>query len=108
MVGSSSRLRRAPHAIDWTGMQDVVLLDALEAALNSRIAHRHDDRSAPASLPVRIPSSERYSPMRKQRGRRDEDANYRWGFRYCCKRDPSLDELEAYKHALHIERLRSF
>jgi hypothetical protein len=46
--------------------------------------------------------------MGNQRSRRDEDANYRWAFRYCYKRDPSPDELEAYKHALHIERLRSF
>ncbi len=34
--------RRAPHAIDWAGTQDVVLvLDAFEAALDSRAAHRH-------------------------------------------------------------------
>jgi hypothetical protein len=44
----------------------------------------------------------------QNRDRRDEDAAYRWGFRYCYKRAPSPDELEAYKHALHIERLRSF
>jgi hypothetical protein len=30
-------------------------------------------------------------------GCRDEDAGYRWGFRYVYKRDPSPDELEEYK-----------
>jgi hypothetical protein len=44
----------------------------------------------------------------RNRSRRDEDANYRWGFWYCYKREASPDELEAYKQALHIERLRAF
>jgi hypothetical protein len=34
--------RRAPEAIDWTGMRDIVpVLDAFEAALDSRAAGRH-------------------------------------------------------------------
>jgi hypothetical protein len=34
--------RRAPEAIDWAGMQDVVpLLDAFEAAMESKVARRH-------------------------------------------------------------------
>jgi hypothetical protein len=34
--------RRAPEAIDWTAMGDVVpMLDAFEAAIDSRAAHRH-------------------------------------------------------------------
>jgi hypothetical protein len=34
--------RRAPHAIDWTAMGDVVpLLDAFEAAMESKVARQH-------------------------------------------------------------------
>jgi hypothetical protein len=34
--------RRAPHAIDWTAMGDVVpLLDAFEAHMESKTARRH-------------------------------------------------------------------
>jgi hypothetical protein len=34
--------RRAPDAIDWAAMGDVVpVLDAFEAAMDSRIARRH-------------------------------------------------------------------
>jgi hypothetical protein len=39
---------RAPHAIDWATMSDIVpVLDAFEAAMDSRIARRHCDGSAP-------------------------------------------------------------
>jgi hypothetical protein len=34
--------RRAPHAIDWAAMGDVVpLLDAFEASMESKVARRH-------------------------------------------------------------------
>jgi hypothetical protein len=34
--------RRAPHAIDWTAMRDVVaVLDAFEAAMESKAPRRH-------------------------------------------------------------------
>jgi hypothetical protein len=39
LVGSSSRLRRAPYVIDWTDIV-VPLLDAFEAAMESKSAHR--------------------------------------------------------------------
>ena len=42
-LGEVAELRsRAPHAIDWSGMQDVVpLLDAREVHMDSKTARRH-------------------------------------------------------------------
>jgi hypothetical protein len=38
----SALRRRAPHAIDWTGMGDIVpVLDAFEAHTDSKTARRH-------------------------------------------------------------------
>jgi len=40
LLGALRRL--APHAINWSGMQDVVpVLDAFEAAVESKTARRH-------------------------------------------------------------------
>jgi hypothetical protein len=41
VVGRSSRLRRALHAIDWAGMQDVVPLLGLFRGGASQTARHH-------------------------------------------------------------------
>jgi hypothetical protein len=46
--------------------------------------------------------------MRSQRGRRDDDASWRWGFTYVYGREPAKAELATYKHQRPLEIWRSF